>query len=1099
MTSQRQKFAGLLASTVTVATGLALVAAPPAVAAPTDVVINEMMFHALSDLDGDDYLELFNRGATAVDLSGWTFSGVTLTVAAGTTINPGGFLVIAKDAVQFQATYGFAPAAVYGGNLSNSGETVALKDAAATTIDTVSFLDVDPWPSRADGTGPSLELIDASLNNDDPLNWAAATNAQGRTPGAPNSVRRVGLGPRVTNVVINPTTPSANQPVAVTATISDQTSAVLRYRIDFNTEQTLTMAANGDGTYSATIPGAGAGHLIRYRVSATNANATTLVPRVDDTIVYRGVAVPHGITSPIPVIEWFIADSDYNFMVANPLDDIVRIGAIAFNGQVIDNVEMNIKGHASRQNPKVSWKFHTPQGYDLTMPGLIDPVDEFDLQADWADKSHGRAIVSWDAYQRAGVVNHQMFPIRAQRNGAFQGEYSLQETFDGTWREREGYDDKQFFEAETSAFSTRPVNVQFSKKAPDETDFAPIAAFVAGVRLSGNAQRDYLLANADIPQMINYAAVTAITEHVDSSSKNFFMSQDPVTGRWSILPWDLDHSLGSGCCQVDSNFVTPAEPGDNTSALMRALLAVPAWRDMYFRRLRSLVNDLLATGRMEGVYDTVVGPAQSTAALDFAAWPYPNNPSFAQQRTRLFSDIQSRRTVFANDARVPGNQPASPNMVIDEIQHSPTGGDAAEFLEIYNPSSVAIDLSGWTISGAVSLTVQPGTVILPGATMTFVSNDPAFRAAYSQTVFVGDRYSGNLAATGTLTLNRPDGSTADEVTYGGAGWPVPTSGQSLELQNLAADNNDGANWALSTGSGTPGGTTGPVVTAPGAPAIGTASPGNASATVRWTAPSNNGGSAITGFSVKVLNAAETAGGRPPPIRRRHHQPGGHRPDQRHRLSLPGRGHEQRRHRCLLGVLQHGHALRGRHRAGSAGDRRPQPGRGGRRPHGHRPLDAADEHRRLSHHRLRHHGAADELGRGGRDGAVAHRLTRPRPWRETARVHARRRQLPLRSGRHQRRRDRRAVGPIRQRRAPLTWDAHGPRRGTRAAKGRDAQHEHGEPSRPTEAAEKGPARCRGGGGSRRAGDQVLRHSGGERPRSGPGRRRSTWVASPSTRR
>ena len=99
------------------------------------------------------------------------------------------------------------------------------------------------------------------------------------------------------------------------------------------------------------------------------------------------------------------------------------------------------------------------------MPGLlIEPVDEFDMQADWSDKSHGRAILSWDAYQRAGIVNHQMFPIRTQRNGAFQGEYSLQETYDGTWREREGYDDKQFFEAETSAFSTRPVNVQFSQE-----------------------------------------------------------------------------------------------------------------------------------------------------------------------------------------------------------------------------------------------------------------------------------------------------------------------------------------------------------------------------------------------------------------------------------------------------------------------------------------------------------------------------------------------------------------------------------------------------------------------------------------------------------
>jgi Fibronectin type III domain len=45
-----------------------------------------------------------------------------------------------------------------------------------------------------------------------------------------------------------------------------------------------------------------------------------------------------------------------------------------------------------------------------------------------------------------------------------------------------------------------------------------------------------------------------------------------------------------------------------------------------------------------------------------------------------------------------------------------------------------------------------------------------------------------------------------------------------------------------------------VSTVPGAPTISAATFGNASATVRWTAPSTDGGSAITGYVVRVLDS-----------------------------------------------------------------------------------------------------------------------------------------------------------------------------------------------------------------------------------------------------
>ncbi|OWY62788.1 hypothetical protein B7486_56555, partial [cyanobacterium TDX16] len=300
---------------------LVLLPTAPAGAAGPDVAITELHFHPGSDDEDEEVVELHNPGPGDADLTGWCFtSGISHCFAPGTTIAEGAFLLGSPDAATFTATYGGAPDFEYGGNLSNSGETVRLADASATTVEEVTYGERTPWPTTPDGRGPSLERRDPDADADTPRSWAASVAPAGHTVGQPSSVAGTGMLPGVTEV----TPPAGRQPdeaVTITAAVEGADEVRLVHVVGFGADELETTTpmlddgasgdgAAGDGTYGATIPGQAAGALVRYRVEATAPGAANAEPRVDDTRRHLGhtVADP-AVHTTLPVLEWFIDDT----------------------------------------------------------------------------------------------------------------------------------------------------------------------------------------------------------------------------------------------------------------------------------------------------------------------------------------------------------------------------------------------------------------------------------------------------------------------------------------------------------------------------------------------------------------------------------------------------------------------------------------------------------------------------------------------------------------------------------------------------------------------------------------------------------------------
>lgn len=130
----------------------------------------------------EQWIELYNKGATTVDLSAWQFTqGISYTFAPGTTLAPGGYLVVARDPLLIPAAPGLTVLGPWSGSLSSKGERILLEDASENPADDVSYLDGGRWPETPDGGGTTLELRDPHSDNSLPESWTASNETSRRS------------------------------------------------------------------------------------------------------------------------------------------------------------------------------------------------------------------------------------------------------------------------------------------------------------------------------------------------------------------------------------------------------------------------------------------------------------------------------------------------------------------------------------------------------------------------------------------------------------------------------------------------------------------------------------------------------------------------------------------------------------------------------------------------------------------------------------------------------------------------------------------------------------------------------------------------------
>ncbi len=210
-------------------------------AAPQSVIINEIAWAGSVDSATDEWLELYNTTTASIDLTGWTIdddSGAQTYELTGTIASHQYYLLESKDIVTSLPGDGTDSL-----SLSNAGDSLILKDAVGTIIDSVNTTS-GPWYAGSNSTHATMERINPLSSGNDASNWLTASTTSSATAsqgtailGTPKASNTAQVSTPGTATIITPrsdkSTIAPNETVTIGYTVANATN-ISNYGFDIS-------------------------------------------------------------------------------------------------------------------------------------------------------------------------------------------------------------------------------------------------------------------------------------------------------------------------------------------------------------------------------------------------------------------------------------------------------------------------------------------------------------------------------------------------------------------------------------------------------------------------------------------------------------------------------------------------------------------------------------------------------------------------------------------------------------------------------------------------------------------------------------------------
>jgi hypothetical protein len=198
------------------------------------IVINEIMY---APVGGEpEWIELFNRTDTAINLNGWSISDVFTTssevvIEEDIFINSNSYLVLSRSSSIYNF-HRFIPSQVFVlpiPSLNNDVDGVVIKDNRRLAIDSVLYF--NEWGGT---NGYSLERLSVNASSNLASNWGSSFDIEQSTPGRINSLTPKQFDLSVTEMGFNPRFPVEGDDVFISAFVKNNgSSSVANFSVEF--------------------------------------------------------------------------------------------------------------------------------------------------------------------------------------------------------------------------------------------------------------------------------------------------------------------------------------------------------------------------------------------------------------------------------------------------------------------------------------------------------------------------------------------------------------------------------------------------------------------------------------------------------------------------------------------------------------------------------------------------------------------------------------------------------------------------------------------------------------------------------------------------